>query len=133
MKKIKSIHSSKDRVVCVATPGKLDFYYQPARTKERLWLLQQPFSGSIWHYFYDKGRNMYDRSYSLTIAELYKFNDYKSPKLNRLFSRLPSVIDYVITESALNSETTIMENLYSTQVKKRREQICYTNYDDCVA
>ena len=47
MKKMKAKHNEKDRIVCVSLPGKQSFYYQPVGTKERLWLFDTDFSGSV--------------------------------------------------------------------------------------
>lgn len=137
-KKICAPHSDRDRVVAVATPdGKLDFYYQPVRSNEHLWLLQMPFSGSVFAYFRDHGcniGNIASRGYSLTLQEMYKFNKYKNPKLSRLFSRLPSSIEYVLkyeTEQVL--EAPIMKSLYNSSFEKLLKQTNYVNYEDRVA
>lgn len=129
MKKITAPHTNKDRVICVVSPCKLDFYYQPVRTNDRLWLMQTPFSGSVFAYFRDHGRNM-----SLTIAEVYNFSKHKNPKLSRLFSRLPSAIEYVIKyEGEQILEAPIMKSLYNTSFEKILKQSSYVNYDDRVA
>ena len=130
MKKIRAIHSDKDRVICVATSGKLDFYYQPVRDTACMWLHQILFSGSVFAYFRNHGCNMNSYGYSLTIGELYKFSDYKNPKLSRLFSRLPSIIDYVITyEFQQIHEGQIMKCLNNTSIKQFIKQPYYVNYD----
>lgn len=129
MKKINAPHSNKDRVVCEATPGKLDLHFQPIRTNDRMWLMQIPFSGSVFAYFRDQGRNM-----SLTIAEVYGFKSYKNPKLSRLFSRLPSAIEYVIKyEGEQILEAPAMKSLYNTSFEKILKQSSYVNCDDRVA
>ena len=51
MKKMKAKHHEKDRIVCVSLPGKQSFYYQPVGTKERLWLFDTDFSGSVFVFF----------------------------------------------------------------------------------
>lgn len=123
------VKTNKDRVICVVSPCKLDFYYQPVRTNDRLWLMQTPFSGSVFAYFRDQGRNM-----SLTIAEVYSFKSYKSPKLSHLFSRLPSAIEYVIKyEGEQILEAPIMKSLYNTSFEKILKQSSYVNYDDRAA
>ena len=135
IKRIRAPHSEKDRIVCVATSGKLDFYYQPEHTNDRFWLLQQPFSGSIWHYFQNKGCNMFGHGFSLTISELYMFRNFKNPKLSRLFSRLPSSIDYVIkNEGEDYLETPVRKNLFNMSFEKfLKQKTNYMENYDCVA
>lgn len=98
MHKIKAPHDDKSRIVCVTGDGRHDFYYQPAGTKKRYWLARCPFDGSIFAYFRDKGRNMNDLGFSLTIRQLYRFRDYRRKKLARQITRLPQQVDYVIRE-----------------------------------
>ena len=131
MKKINA--SNKSRVVCVATPGHLDFYFQLERVCDRQWLLQMPFSGSVWAYFRDHGSNIADRGYSLTIAQVYKFRSHQNPKLSRLFSRLPAAINYVVNESEQFLEAPVMKSLFDTSFEKLLKQTNYVNYEDRVA
>ena len=56
------------------------------------------------------------------------------PKLSRLFSRLPSAIEYVIKyEGEQILEAPIMKSLYNTSFEKILKQSSYVNYDDRVA
>lgn len=103
MKRIKSPHDNKDRIICVATDGHHDFYYQPVGTKDRYWLSRCDFSGSIFDHFRSKGRNMEGLGFSLSIRELYKFNR-GNIKLVRLMDRIPGQVDYVIQEYILSNQ-----------------------------
>ena len=69
MKKIKATTiNPKDRVICVTVHGAHEFYYQPVASKERIFLYAtKDSSGSIFAYFRDRGRNLADRGFSLTI------------------------------------------------------------------
>lgn len=99
MRKINAKFNNNDRVVCVSLPGKHEFYYQPAGTRERVWLFDtKDFSGAIFDYFRDKGRNMNDRGFSLTIKELYEFKGYHNHKLATVMKRIPGQVEYVIRE-----------------------------------
>lgn len=100
MKKIKAKFNSKDRIVCVTIPGGHQFFYQPFGTKDRYWLFDvKDFSGSIFAYFRNHGRNLNDLGYSITLNELYyEFKGYRNPKLSKLVERIPSQVEYVIRE-----------------------------------
>ena len=102
MRKINAKYNNSDRVVCVSIPGKHKFFYQPAGTRERIWLFDtKDFSGSIFDYFHDKGRNMNDRGFSLTIRELYEFKKYHDRSLAAVIKRIPSQVEYVIRENSI--------------------------------
>lgn len=99
MKKINASINQKDRIVCEAIPGALVFYYQPAGTKDRVQLFEaEAFSGSVWAYFRDHGRNMNDRGFSITIKQLYEFKEYRNAKLAHIINRIPAQVEYVIRE-----------------------------------
>lgn len=100
MKRITAHHSNTDRIVCITTPGKHEFFYQPVYTKDRYWLFNCEFSGSVFAYFRD-----YGREFSLTIREIYRFKNYWNPKLVRLMERIPSQIEYVIRERTVPMHT----------------------------
>lgn len=106
MKKIKnSSVNQKDRIVCVTVTGAHEFYYQPCKSKERLYLFTTDFSGSVFTYFRDNGRCMYGCGFSLTIRELYEgCKMYHNPKIGKIFDRLPGMIDYVLRENAEQKE-----------------------------
>ena len=102
MKKINNATvNRKDRIVCVTVTGSHKFYFQPFKTKERLYLFTtKDFSGSIFAYFRDNGRCMGGRGFSLTIKELYEDRKMDSnPKIGKIFDRLPGMIDYVLREN----------------------------------
>lgn len=107
---MKKIHNSsvnqKDRIVCVTVTGAHKFYYQPSKSKERLYLFTtEDFSGSVFTYFRDNGRCMDGRGFSLTIKELYEDRKmYRNPKIGKIFDRLPGMIDYVLRENAEQKE-----------------------------
>lgn len=103
MKKIKSQVNPKDRIVCVTVTEAHKFYYQPYKSKERLYLFTtEDFSGSIFAYFRDNGRCMGGRGFSLTIKELYEDRRmYRNPKIGKVFDRLPGMIDYVLRENTV--------------------------------
>lgn len=106
MRKINAKYDNSDRVVCVSIPGKHEFYYQPTGTRERIWLFDtKDFSGSIFDYFRDKGRNMNDRGFSLTIKELYEFKKYHDHKLATVMKRIPGQVEYVIRERTENERS----------------------------
>lgn len=107
MKKIKAPHDNKSRVICVSTPGRHHFYYQPAGTKDRYWLAEYPFSGSIFAYFRDKGRNLHERGFSLTIGQLYEFRSYSNVRLAQVMNHLPGQIDYVIRYCIPEKQTAV--------------------------
>lgn len=99
MKKINARINQKDRVICVTGEGFHSFYYQPSGTKERIPLFPvYEFSGSVFAFFRDKGRNMDGRGFSLTIKELYEFKRYKNKKLTTVVSRIPLMIDDSLKE-----------------------------------
>ena len=98
MNRIKRRHSDKDRVVCVSIPSKQWFYYQPARGNHRVYLFETEFSGSVFAYFRDRGRNLADRGFSLTIQELYEHHCRRNPKIDFLLRRLPGAIDRALRE-----------------------------------
>ena len=99
MKKTKARFDPKDRVVCVTIQGRHEFYYQPVGSRKRILLfVTNDFSGSIFDYFRNKGRNMNDRGFSLTIKELYEFKEYHNYKLTLVMKRIPSLVDYVVRE-----------------------------------
>ncbi len=99
MRKIKAMFDKNDRIVCISIPGKHQFFYQPVRTNERIWLFDtKDYSGSIFDYFRTKGRNMSERGFSLTIKELYEFKEYHNRKLLAVMERIPSQLEYVIRE-----------------------------------
>ncbi len=98
MKRIKGSHTDKDRIVCVSIPGWHEFFYQPEGTKERYWLFDKPFHGTIFHYFRKYGRNMAERGFSLTIGELYRFKAHRNRTLSHLMDRLVSQTDWLIRE-----------------------------------
>lgn len=107
MKKINnSSVSQKDRIVCVTVTGAHKFYYQPSKSKERLYLFTtEDFSGSVFAYFRDNGRCMDGRGFSLTIKELYEDRKmYRNPKIGKIFDRLPRMINYVLRENAEQKE-----------------------------
>lgn len=104
MKRIKSPHDNKDRIICVATDGHHDFYYQPVGTKDRYWLFGCDFGGSIFNHFRSKGRNIEGLGFSLTIRELYQFRSWSNVKLTRLINRIPGQVDYVIQEYNLGEQ-----------------------------
>lgn len=99
MKKIKASFDQKDRVVCVTNQGCHEFYYQPVGSKERILLfITDEFSGSVFAYFRDKGRNMNGRGFSLTLRELYEFKRFYNVKFTTVINRIPAMIDYVLRE-----------------------------------
>lgn len=107
VKKIRnSAVNQKDRIICVTVTGAHKFYYQPCKSKERLYLFTtEDFSGSVFAYFRNNGRCMDGNGFSLTIKELYEDRKlYRNPKIGKIFDRLPGMIDYVLWENAIEHE-----------------------------
>lgn len=114
MKKINSSSvNQKDRIVCVALPGELEFYYQTFGSGKRIALFRGenekliPFSGSVFNYFRENGRCFDGHSgFSLTIKELYAVDKsrYRNPKLAKLFDRLPGAINIALREHSRQKE-----------------------------
>ncbi len=124
MKKIKAKHDKKDRIICVTSAGKHDFYYVPVGTKERFWLLNtKDFSGSIFGFFRKNGRNMDGRGFSLTIKEIYEIGKSKNDKINKIMDRIPSQVEYVIRENCLDMEKNELS------FADRKEQVISFSYD----
>lgn len=108
MKKIKHSINQKDRIVCVALPGKLEFYYQTFGNGKRMALFKGendkaiPFSGSVFKFFRENGRCFDGHSgFSLTLKELYstKRSYYRNPKIAKVLDRIPRQIDAVLRTS----------------------------------
>lgn len=114
MKKINnSSVNQKDRIVCEALPGELEFYYQTFGIGKRIALFRGendkpiPFSGSVFNYFRENGRCFDGHSgFSLTIKELYAVDKshYRNPKLAKLFERLPGAINMALREQSRQTE-----------------------------
>ncbi len=105
MKKIRANFNQKDRVVCITNQGYHEFFYQPVGSRERILLfVTDEFSGSVWTYFRDKGRNVSGRGFSLTISELYEFKHFHNVKLTNVINRIPVMIDYVLREQIEEKE-----------------------------
>lgn len=100
MRKIKACIDQKDRIVCVTVPGSHEFYYQPTGSEERTLLFTSPFSGSVFTYFRDKGRNMRGRGFSLTIREIYMFNRYYNVKLAAVLEKIPAAVERTLRKRA---------------------------------
>lgn len=104
MKKINARINQKDRVICVTGEGFHSFYYQPSGTKDRIPLFPvYEFSGSVFAFFRDKGRNMEGRGFSLTIKELYEYKRYKNVKLTAVVNRIPVMINDALKERQMES------------------------------
>lgn len=105
MKRINAKHDNKDRIICVTTTNKHEFYYQPIGSKELFWLFStKEFSGSLFAYFRNYGKNYKDKSYSLTIKEIYEFKNYSNSKLTRVMERIPNMVEYIIREMDRSNE-----------------------------
>ncbi len=104
MNRIRYPHDNKDRIICVATDGHHDFYYQPVGTKDRHWLSKYDFGGSVFAHFRSKGRGMEGRGFSLTIREFYNFRNWGDVKLASQMERIPGQVDYVIQEYILGDQ-----------------------------
>ena len=104
MKKINEKHSEKDRIICISS-DKHQFYYQPAGTNDRFWLLDVPsYSHSVFTYFLNRGRRDREQEFSLTIGELYRFRDFHNIKLAHILERIPGLVDYVIRNELSRAE-----------------------------
>ena len=126
MKKIKASFDQKDRIVCVTNQGCHEFYYQPVGSKKRILLFTtDEFSGSVFAYFRNKGRNMSDIGFSLTIKELYEFKKYRDHKLATVMKRIPGQVECVIRERTEN------ERSHNQPIAARLpESLCFGLDDD---
>lgn len=123
MKKIKASFDQKDRIVCVTNQGCHEFYYQPVGSKKRILLfMTNEFSGSVFAYFREKGRNINGRGLSLTLRELYEFKRFYNVKLTTVINRIPVMIDYVLRERPDQKEA---EKKIITARKKVTYGRCY--------
>ena len=105
MRKINAKFDQKDRVICVTVDGGHEFYYQPVRSNERILLFtMDKFSGSVFAYFRDRGRNLSGSGFSLTVEQLYSFKNFKNPKLTHVIERFPGMIEYVLRERTNQQE-----------------------------
>mgnify|MGYP004474024925 CR=1 FL=1 len=100
MKKIKKTHSNKDRIICVSESDKHKFYYQPVKTKERIWLFDtKKFSGSVFAFFSKYGRCIEGVGFSLTLNEIYAKGYNHNVKIAKVLDRIPSMVEYVIGQN----------------------------------
>lgn len=125
MKRIKASFDQKDRIVCVTNQGCHEFYYQPVGSKKRILLFTiDEFSGSVFAYFRNKGRNMSDIGFSLTIKELYQFKEYHNRKLTAVMKRIPGQVEYVIREHSEGERSNNMQAI------SRVSDYCHSDHDD---
>ena len=97
MRKIKAKHSNNDRIICVTDWGCHKFYYQPAGTKERICLFTSTgFSRAIFAFFRKNGRNLEGVGFSMTLKEIYERNNYRNPKISKIFDRIPKYVEAVL-------------------------------------
>ena len=128
MKKIKASFDQKDRIVCVTNQGCHEFYYQPVGSKKRILLFTtDEFSGSVFAYFRNKGRNMSDIGFSLTIKELYQFKEYHNRKLAAAMKRIPGQVEYVIREHSEGERSNNMQAI------SRVSDYCHSDHDERAA
>ena len=128
MKKIKASFDQKDRIVCVTNQGCHEFYYQPVGSKKRILLFTtDEFSGSVFAYFRNKGRNMSDIGFSLTIKELYQFKEYHNRKLAAVMKRIPGQVEYVIREHSEGERSNNMQAI------SRVSDYCHSDQDERAA
>ena len=85
MKKINNLSvKQEDRIVCVTVTGAHKIYYQPSRSKERIYLFSTD---------------------SLTIKEIYEDRKmYRNPKIGKIFDRIPGMVDYVLRDNNEDKE-----------------------------
>ena len=125
MRKIKADINQKDRIVIVNVTGGHRFYYQPTGSKELIYLFgTEDFSGSVYTYFRDKGRNIDGSGYSLTIREIYNFRNYHNTKLANVINRIPAMVDYVVREYL---ET---EAEYTDKRHRSKKAICRYDHEN---
>ena len=116
MKRINAKHDNKDRVICVTVTGKHRFYYQPAGTRERIWLFDtKAFYGSVFGFFRKNGRNLEETGFSMTIKELDEKGRKYEGKIGKQMERIPVQIDYVLRENTLD------EKVYERVVHPEKE------------
>ncbi len=101
MKKIKSNHNPKDRIVCVTDSCGYKLYYQPFGSNDYIWLLNiNGYSPSISEYFRANGTRNANGDFSLTINQLYELKKYRRNfKITKMLERLPAQVEYAIRES----------------------------------
>ena len=128
MKKIKASFDQKDRIVCVTNQGCHEFYYQPVGSKKRILLFTtDEFSGSVFAYFRNKGRNMSDIGFSLTIKELYQFKEYHNRRLAAVMKRIPGQVEYVIREHSEGERSNNMQGISGVS------DYCHSDHDERAA
>lgn len=98
MKKIKSMHSNKDLIICVSIRGQHEFFYQAVGSSEKYSFHTMKFSTSVFNYFRKYGHRISGHSFSLTVGELYHFNAHYNYKLSHLMELLPKKVDHVLRE-----------------------------------
>lgn len=99
MRKIKKSHNQKDRIICVTAMDRHSFYYQPVGSKERIWLFDtKHFSGSVFGFFRNHGRNLDGIGFSLTLRELHDLGNDHNVKIAKILDRIPAQVEYVIQE-----------------------------------
>lgn len=103
MKKIKCMHSNKDRIICVSLRGQHEFFYQAAGFSEKYFLFTMKFSISVFNYFRKYGQRISGHSFSLTLGELYHFNAHYNYKLSHLMEFLPKQVDYLLRDMAFKA------------------------------
>ena len=104
MRKIKTDISQKDRIVCESIPDKLRFCYRAAAEKKNTFLFDTDFSYSIFQYFREHGRREGNNALSITISQFYCFRDYHNKKLAKTLERIPTMVDFVLTEAAWDKQ-----------------------------
>ena len=123
---MKKMHvNSKDRIICVTTTDQHEFFYQPYKSNNPIFLFRtQKFFGSVFAHFHKKGRAMSVKGWGITCGELYKF-DRRNFKLTEIMERIAGTVNYVVANELRRYEADLQPGLsMSTTYPK------YSDYDD---
>lgn len=98
MKKIKHDVSQKDRIICERVRDKLRFSYRAQGTAKGAYLFEVVYSSSVYHYFCQSGCRVGTNGFSLTIRQMYQFEEYRNFRLTKVLHRIPMMVDYILGE-----------------------------------
>lgn len=118
--------NSKDRIICVTNIDRHEFFYQPYKSNNRIFLFRtRKFFGSVFAHFRKKGRAMPVRGWALTCGELYKFNK-RNVKLTKIMETIAEQVNDVVANDFWRYEPVAQPALSMSTI---RYKLCYV-YDE---